>query len=64
MGSANYGYTYSKDKHEDYYEHKIDYIRLYQTDAINSQLVTAWPETQANGTPTIRYPENTLGNAY
>ncbi|MBR2044500.1 MAG: hypothetical protein IJ946_09230 [Clostridia bacterium] len=64
MGSANYGYTYSKDKHEDYYEHKIDYIRLYQTDAINSQLVTAWPETQANGTPTIRYPENTLGNQY
>ncbi|MBR2044497.1 MAG: hypothetical protein IJ946_09215 [Clostridia bacterium] len=64
MGSANYGYTYDKDSHGNYYEHRLDYVRLYQTDAINSQMITAWPETQENGTSVIRYPENTLGNEY
>lgn len=64
MGSPSYGYTYDKDEHKDYYEHKMDYIRLYQTGSINSQLITAWPEKQEKGTATIFYPENTLGNAY
>ncbi len=64
MGSPTYGYTYSKDEHEDYYEHRMDYIRIYQTDAVNSQMVTAWPEKQENGTPVIRYPENSLANRY
>ncbi|MBE6739117.1 MAG: hypothetical protein E7565_02225 [Ruminococcaceae bacterium] len=64
MGSATYGYTYSKDQHENYYEHKIDYIRLYQTDAKNSQMITAWPETQKNGTSVVRYPENSIGSRY
>ena len=64
MGSPTYGYTYSKDTHENYYEHRIDYIRLYQTDAKNSQLITAWPEKQANGTSKIFYPENTIGGGY
>ena len=64
MGSPNYGYTYSKEEHENYYEHRIDYIRLYQTDAKNSQMITAWPEDKANGTSVVRYPENSIGSRY
>ena len=64
MGSATYGYTYSKDEHENYYEHRIDYVRLYQTDAINSQMIIGWPETQEKGTSVVRYPENSIGGRY
>ena len=64
MGSPNYGYTYDKDLYGDYYEHSIDYIRIYQTDAVNSQLITAWPEKQENGTSKIFYPDNTIGAEY
>ena len=64
MGSTSYGYTYDKDEHGDYYEHKMDYIRIYQTGAINSQMITAWPEKQSSGTSTVFYPENTLAGAY
>lgn len=64
MGNASYGHTYDKDDHGDYYEHKMDYIRLYQTDSINSQLITAWPQKQEKGTATVFYPENSIGNEY
>jgi hypothetical protein len=64
MGSATYGYTYSKDEHENYYEHRMDYVRLYQTDAINSQMIIGWPETQEKGTSVVRYPENSIGSRY
>ncbi|MBE6739884.1 MAG: hypothetical protein E7565_06155 [Ruminococcaceae bacterium] len=64
MGSPNYGYTYNKDLYGDYYEHSMDYVRIYQTDAVNSQMITAWPEKKANGTSKIFYPDNTIGAEY
>lgn len=64
LGSATYGTTYDKDLHGDYYEFAIDYVRIYQTDAVNSQMITAWPETKAEGTSKVFYPEHTIANAY
>ena len=64
MGSATYGYTYSKDEPEKYYEHSMDYVRLYQPAAVNSQMIIGWPETQETGTSVVRYPENSIGSRY
>jgi hypothetical protein len=64
IGSAAYGVTYDPDEHKDYYETEIDYIRIYQSDRFNSQLITAWPEKQANGTSTIRYPDHDVARKY
>lgn len=63
MGNPSYGKTYEKDA-GDYFEHKIDYIRIYQTDAINSQLITAWPQNQEKGESKTFYPDNTIGGQY
>ncbi|MBR2044120.1 MAG: hypothetical protein IJ946_07260 [Clostridia bacterium] len=64
FGSPSYGPTYRKDEHKDFYETQIDYIRIYQTDAVNSQMVTAWPQKQAKGELTYYYPEHSLGGEY
>ncbi|MBE6739646.1 MAG: hypothetical protein E7565_04940 [Ruminococcaceae bacterium] len=64
MGSPTYGPTYQKDEHKDFYETQIDYIRIYQTDAVNSQMLTAWPQKQSSGELKIKYPENPLGGSY
>jgi hypothetical protein len=64
MGSAAYGATYNKNEDGDYYEHKIDYVRIYQTGAINSQLITAWPQKQEKGEMKVFYPGNTIGAKY
>jgi len=64
IGSAAYGVTYDPDEHKDYYETEIDYIRIYQSDRFNSQMITAWPERQANGTSTIRYPDHDVARKY
>ncbi|MBE6739119.1 MAG: hypothetical protein E7565_02235 [Ruminococcaceae bacterium] len=64
MGNAAYGATYNKNEDGDYYEHKIDYVRIYQTGAINSQLITAWPQKQQKGEMKVFYPENTIGAQY
>ena len=60
MGDASYGNTYDKDTNAEYYEHKIDYVRVYQTDAINSQLIKGWDQKKANGTSTVVYPDHTI----
>lgn len=64
MGDASYGVTYDPDEHDDYYEHIIDYIRIYQTDTVNCQLITAWPQKQETGKTTIFYPDHPVGGAY
>lgn len=64
MGSATYGATYSKSEHKDFYESQIDYIRIYQTDAINSQMITTWPQHIENGTAKILYPEHSVGGSF
>ncbi|MEE0947054.1 MAG: family 16 glycosylhydrolase [Acutalibacteraceae bacterium] len=64
MGDTAYGVVYDKDIHEDYYEHKLDYVRIYQSDLYNSQLITAWPEKQETGTLNIMYPDHPINGAY
>ncbi len=64
LGEASYGETFKPDKHDDYFEERVDYVRIYQTDAVNSQMVTAWPEKQKTGELKIFYPEHSYGNDY
>ncbi len=58
MGDISYGATYDPDEHGDYYEHIIDYVRIYQSDSLKSQIVYAWPQTQETGTLKYHYPEH------
>ena len=73
--TSSYGATYNKDTDGDYYEHKLDWVRLYQTGAKNSQLITAWPQfaggayevgesVMKGGTSHIFYPENSIGGKF
>ena len=64
MGAATYGAAYKNDLHGNYYEHQIDYVRIYQHNAVNSQLITAWPEKQSNGTAKCYYSDNGVNGAY
>jgi hypothetical protein len=64
MGDASYGATYEPDKHGNYYEHIIDYIRIYQNEPSGAQLITAWPQLQETGTNKIKYPNNPIGGTY
>ena len=64
MGGSTYGVTYEKEKHPQYCETMVDYVRVYQSDKDNSQMITAWPQKQEKGTATIFYPENNNGTTY
>lgn len=64
MGDASYGATYDPEEHGDYYEHIIDYVRIYQTGSMNSQLVTAWPQNEDKGELKYYYPENSTGGEF
>ncbi len=57
FGNSTYGVTW-KEGNPDYTIGYVDYVRLYQTDAINSQLILGKtdPEVKAK----IFYPEHTL----
>ena len=41
MGNRDYGVKYEIDKHNDYYETLIDYVRIYQNEAMGSRIVNA-----------------------
>lgn len=60
-GGASYGETFQKETDAPYVEHLIDFVRIYQTGSKNSQLITAWPQEEQDGTRSVRYPENTSG---
>ncbi len=64
MGDASYGATYDPGVHGDYYEHIIDYIRIYQSDSVNCQMITAWPQMQETGKTTVFYPDHPVGGTY
>ncbi len=64
MGSATYGETYNRNKHELRYEAQWDYIKVYQSDRFNSQMVWAWPSDQEKGTLTYVYPDNDVLGKY
>ncbi|MEE0840518.1 MAG: hypothetical protein U0L72_08280 [Acutalibacteraceae bacterium] len=64
MGSASFGLPYDKDEHGNYYEHRIDYVRIYQSDLYNCQMITMWPEKQETGTRKVFYPDHPINGAY
>lgn len=64
MGLATYGTTYKPGEHPTISEALIDYVRIYQSGAENSQMITAWPQKQATGESKVLYPENPLGSNY
>lgn len=65
MGDASYGRKWDPEKHPEYSEVEIDYLRVYQTDAINSQMVYSSTEHVDPVKPTtIVYPEHPIKNSY
>ncbi len=65
MGSASYGATWKKDVSPELCEARIDSVKIYQTDAINSQMVQSvseyvktLPETK------IQYPNIPIKGTY
>lgn len=60
MGDRSYGKLYNPETDDDYYEHVIDYVRIYQTASTDSQLITAWPQKVDSGEMTVYYPENPI----
>lgn len=61
MGEPAYGKTYNRDNHATYLEHSMDFIRIYQIENENSQMITAWPEKQKTGTTNVVFPNNSIG---
>ena len=57
MCEAGYGAAYKNGEHPEYCEAAIDYIRIYQTDSINSQLATSWGQWEDGGTTEIFYKD-------
>lgn len=64
VASPTYGATYDRDIHPTYFEHKMDYIRFYQMEEQNCQMITAWPQLQEKGTRTVLFPNNDDGGTY
>lgn len=64
MGSSSYGVTYNRNQHLPRYEAELDYVRIYQSDNYNCQMVYAWPQNQENGTLKYVYPEHDVNGKY
>ncbi len=58
MCEAGYGVSFKAGVHPEYCEAAIDYIRIYQTDSINSQLATSWGQWEESGVTEIFYKDN------
>ena len=63
FGSSSYGATW-KEGHPDYTIGYIDYCRVYQTDAITSQLVKSYTTAEYERPVVIRYPQNPIAGDY
>ena len=64
MGLATYGATYRPNEHPTHTEMLVDYVRIYQSDAKNPQLITGWDQKKDSGTSKIFYPNNPTGGVY
>lgn len=69
MGRAGYGATYEIGKHPDYCEFKMDYIRIYQTDAVTSQMLFGdgqyvKSENVSADHTKVLYPEHGITTSY
>lgn len=60
MGDTSYGKRYNPDTDGDYYEHIIDYVRIYQSTEVCSQMITAWPQKEKSGVTSVRYPQHPI----
>jgi len=63
MGDAAYGKTYNRDKDEIRYEAQWDYVKIYQSDRVNSQMVWAGPADQKANLK-YQYPEHDVLGKY
>ncbi len=64
MGDASYGKKWDPEKHPDYTEAEIDSLKVYQTDAINSQMVYSSTEHVEQKPTTVVYPEHPIKGTY
>ena len=67
MGDATYGRTWKEGEHPEYVEAYIDSIKVYQTDAINSQMMYGPAQYSANymkQDPIIVYPDHPITASY
>ena len=67
MGMPGYGLSYTVGYSPDYCETFIDSIKLYQTTAVNSQMMIGdgqWVENPSYENTIIKYPENSLKGTY
>jgi hypothetical protein len=63
LGSATYGETYNRNKHDKRYEAQWDYVKIYQSNRDNCQMVYSGPAAQK---PTLKYvyPEHDVLSKY
>ena len=64
MGDASYGRKWNPETHPDYSEAEIDWLRIYQNDTINSQMVYSSTEHVPQAPTTIVYPDHPIKNSY
>lgn len=64
MGLSTYGTTYDPDVHTTYTETLVDYVRIYQSDSLNPQMITGWDQHKSDGTGKTFYPDNATGGIY
>ena len=66
-GNASYGSVFKLGETADFAEMLVDYVRLYQTDAIGSQMVRGdgqYVSNESSANTVIMYPENPIKNSY
>lgn len=64
MGNATYGTTYEPGKHTEFTELLVDYVRIYQSEDMGAQMITAWPQKQEKGESNTLYPNNAVGSQF
>ncbi len=64
MGNATYGATYVPGQHTEFTELLVDYVRIYQSEEMGAQMITAWPQKQENGESKTLYPNNPVGSQF
>lgn len=64
FGNSTYGVTWKEDEHPDYTIGYLDYCRVYQTDAITSQMIKSYTTDEYERPGVVVYPNNPLGGSY
>ena len=65
MGSPAYGTLYNKNTHPERCEAVFDYVKIYQSNDVNSQMAFSWPEKQEEkGQVILKYPDHSVNDVY